>query len=860
MNPFRDREEAGRILAEKLSGHAKEEPVILALPRGGLPLAAEIAQRLNAPLDILAVKKIGAPKHPELAIGAISEDGIPLFNEEMVAALDSNRHYVKKAAQEKGEEVKKQVAAYRKVRPLFPVKGRNVILVDDGLATGATMEAAVKVLKSRGARKITVAVPVASSEAFWKVKEAVDEMVVLSVPREFYAVGQWYLDFSEVSDDEALAIFRNQGPVANGVSAEATVDLLTDSGPIKGDFVLPAHAKGVILFAHGSGSSRKSPRNRQVAQALQKEGFATLLFDLLTEEEAKNRKNVFDIDLLANRLLLAKQWVKDFHGELPIGYFGASTGAAAALQAAAQEPADLFAVVSRGGRPDMALASLAHVLAPTLLLVGGEDGEVITLNRAAEERLPNGRLVIVPGAGHLFEEAGKLEEVTEFAADWFREHLPERELSVVEPKEEVLREILRLAKPLKRERDLHDMARSLAKSRVVMLGEATHGTHEFYELRKELSKILIEEHGFNFIAVEGDWPDCFEINRYIQGKNAKGIHAIMDNFRRWPTWMWANEEVLQLAEWMREHRAGFYGLDVYSLFDSIQVVQKKAQKLGIEAGSEIVGRYSCFEPFERDEVAYAKSLLRFPEGCREEVAQNLRDLLEVRLEDTRLTEDELFNAQQNARVIKNAEKYYRAMLFGGAESWNVRDLHMMEMLTLLLLRHGPASKGIVWAHNTHVGDYRATDMLEEGYVNLGGLARSALGDDQVALVGFGTYGGTVRAGKAWGAPERVMELPRAKKGSLEAYFHKASRELQQERFYMAFDEESKMGSLARRHGHRAVGVVYSPAYEISGQNYVPTELAKRYDAFIYVDRTSALQSLKPKPMRGLVPETWPSGQ
>ncbi len=860
MKLFQDRAEAGKILAEKLTGYAKDKPVVLALPRGGLPVAAEIASRLSAPLDILAVKKIGAPSHPELAIGAISEDGVPILNESLVAALDSDLHYVTKAAKEKAAEVRKQVAAYRKVMPLISVKGRPVILVDDGLATGATMEAAVRVLKGRGATIIIVAVPVASSEAFWKVKEQVDEIVALSVPPEFYAVGQWYHDFSEVSDEDAIAILRNQGP-APGVEPEAsTIDLLTEAGPIKGDLVIPPHAKGIILFAHGSGSSRKSPRNRQVAEALQKEGFATLLFDLLTEEEAKDRKNVFDIDLLAGRLKLAKDWVKEFHGRLPIGYFGASTGAGAALQAAAQDPADLFAIVSRGGRPDMALASLAHVSAPTLLLVGGEDGEVISLNRAACDRLSHGRLVIIPGAGHLFEEEGKIEEVIEFAADWFQQHLPEHELSIVEPKEEVVREILRLAKPLKRGRDLHDLARSVAHARVVMLGEATHGTHEFYEIRKELSKILIEEHGFNFIAVEGDWPDCFEINRYIQGKNAKGIHAIMEGFQRWPTWMWANEEVLQLAEWMRDHRAGFYGLDVYSLFESIRVIQRQAQKLGVDAGSDIIGRYSCFEPFERDEVAYAKSLLRFPEGCREEVTQNLRDLLKIRLEDTRLTEDELFNAQQNARVIKNAEQYYRAMLFGETESWNVRDLHMMEMLTLLLKHHGPASKAIVWAHNTHIGDYRATDMVDEGYVNLGGLARGALGEDQVALVGFGTYGGSVRAGKAWGAPEQVVDLPNAKKGSLEAYFHKAVKGVHHERFYLSLDAESKRSALGRRHGHRAVGVVYSPAYEISGHNYVPTELANRYDAFIYVDRTSALQSLKPKTLHGLIPETWPSGQ
>lgn len=860
MKRFENRVEAGKILADKLMSFSGEKPVILALPRGGLPVAAEIAGALHAPLDILAVKKLGAPGHPELAIGAVSEDGIPVLNEELVDALDPERRHVTKAAKMKAEEVRKQVAAYREAMPLVSIKNRFVILVDDGLATGATMEAAIRILKNRGVKKIVVAVPVASSEAYWKLKGEVDDVVALVVPQEFYAVGLWYQDFSEVSDQDAIALLKSQGPSRETETEESTVDLLTDAGPLEGDLVVPKHAKGIILFAHGSGSSRKSPRNRLVAQALQKEGFATFLFDLLTEEEARDRKNVFDIDLLAERLNLAKAWVREFHTRLPIGFFGASTGAAAALQAASQDPSDLFAIVSRGGRPDMALASLAHISIPTLLLVGGEDAPVIPLTRESCERLPQGRMVIIPGAGHLFEEPGKLDEVVEYAADWFQEHNPEREANLRVPKEEVLREIVRLAKPLKKRKSLHELAEKIAHARVVMLGEATHGTHEFYEIRKELSKILIDEHGFNFVAVEGDWPDCFEINRYIQGKNAKGIHAIMEGFHRWPTWMWANEEVLELAEWMRDHRAGFLGLDVYSMFESIRIIQKHAQKLGAEEGAALLGRYSCFEPFERDEVAYAKSLLRFPEGCREEVAKNLNSLLKVRLEDTRFTEEELFNARQNARVIKNAENYYRAMLSGKEESWNVRDQHMMEMLTLLLNHHGSASKAIVWAHNTHIGDYRATDMVDEGYVNLGGLARETLGEEQVALVGFGTYGGSVRAGEAWGAPEKIMTLPNAKKGSLEAHFHKAVREIHHEQFYLCFDDESKRGALGRRHGHRAVGVVYSPAYEISGHNYVPTELSNRYDAFVYVDRTSAVQSLKAKAHRGMLPETWPSGQ
>lgn len=652
MRRFADRSEAGKLLAERLKSYAGRRPVVLALPRGGLPVAAEIAAALRAPLDILAVKKIGAPGQPELAVGAVSEDGIPVFNEELVETLDPDRRFVVKAARAKTEEVRRQVAAYREVRPPEPVSGRTVILVDDGLATGATMEAATRVLKSRGASAVVVAVPVASSEAYWRIHGAVDEIIALERPRDFYAVGIWYGDFSEVSDDIALGLLRDQGPAAGGEPARA--------------------------------------------------------------------------------------------------------------RAAEPEPG-------------------------------------------------------VPG------------------------------------------ELKRLARPLSGDQDLRELAKAVGSRKIVMLGESTHGTKEFYRIRRDFTRILVEEHGFGLVAVEGDWPDCFEINRFVRGRTGKKIRTILGGFRRWPTCMWANEEVVALAEDLHERRASFYGLDVYSLHESIRVIQRYAQRLGPETASEILYRYSCFEPFERDEISYAKAVLRFPEGCRDEVRDNLRDLLRIRLEDTRLTEDELFNARMNALVIRNAESYYRAMLTGEAESWNVRDRHMLETLRTLLDTQGPAGKAIVWAHNTHVGDYRATDMLEEGYVNLGGLAREAYGEANVALVGFGTYGGSVRAGRAWGAPDEEMRLPDAREGSLEADCHRYARERGHDRFYLLFDEASRHGAFGRRQGHRAVGVVYSPAYERGGHNYVPTELAKRYDAFVFVDRTGAIDSLRPPAEHGLFPETWPSG-
>lgn len=855
MRTFTNRAEAGKLLAAKLEPWRTRKPVVLALPRGGLPVAAEVAAALGAPLDILAVKKIGAPMQPELAMGAVSEDGIPVLNERLVSALDPNRAHLKRALAEKTSELNRQLAAYRKVMPLVSVKGRAVILVDDGLATGATMGAAVRVLKARGAAAIVVAVPVGSPQALESLRPEVSELVALMAPEEFHAVGLWYEDFSEVTDDDALAILARQGPSREG----RHVVIRVEGGKIVGDFEAPAAPKGIIIFAHGSGSSRNSPRNRFVAEALRSAGFATLLFDLLTKEEARNRANVFDINLLAERLLLAKAWARENFPALPLGIFGASTGAAAALQAAAQDPQDVFAVVSRGGRPDMALASLAHVSAPTLLLVGGEDTPVIPLNRAAADRLSRARMVIIPGAGHLFEEPGKLEEVVEYSADWFSEHLPGKHHAAAEPEEDVVREALRLARPLSGEKALRELANEIAGSRVVMLGESTHGTREFYELRAAISRILIDDYGYNFIAVEGDWPACYELNRFVSGQSARSARHTLEGFRRWPTWMWANEETLELAEWMKTRRAGFYGLDLYSLFESLEVLRKHAMRLGPERGSELLGVISCFEPWERSEASYAKSLI-FERGCAEEAADALAALLKIRLEDTRLTEDELFNVRENARLVKDAEAYYRAMLSGSAESWNLRDEHMSDTLERLLAHYGAASKGIVWAHNTHVGDYRFTDMPEEGYVNLGGLARERLGAEQVFLVGFGTYEGEVRAGKAWGAPEQIMRLPAAIAGSWEEKLHRLKRKLHHNQFSLVFDEESRKGALARTLGQRAVGVVYSEASEASGRNYVPTKLSRRYDAFVFVEKTTAVSSIHAPRERGLMPETWPSGQ
>jgi erythromycin esterase len=410
---------------------------------------------------------------------------------------------------------------------------------------------------------------------------------------------------------------------------------------------------------------------------------------------------------------------------------------------------------------------------------------------------------------------------------------------------------------INRPSDLKNLIEKIKDKRVVMLGEASHGTLEYYQTRAEISKRLIEDYGFNFIAVEGDWPDAFRLHKYITANEGKSAKQVLMKNHRWPTWMWANDEVVQLAEWMKGRSAGFFGLDVYSIFESIDEVLKYLNKTHPALAAEFQNRYSCFDSFERDEMSYAKSLMKFPEGCEKQVTENLQRLLSLRLSTISKHADELFNAQQNAHIVDGAESYYRAMLGGDANSWNIRDGHMIETLDRLLDKHGPNSKAIVWAHNTHIGDYRATDMKVAGYVNIGGLARQSYGSKNVALVGFGSYHGQVLAGAAWGSPEKIMPLPDAVPGSYEFYLHLAAHKKNAPKFSLDLTDQIE-GPLTEQLGHRAIGVVYNPKHEHRG-NYVPTELAHRYDHFIFIDRTTALKSLHNIPVVGEFPETWPSG-
>ena len=425
--------------------------------------------------------------------------------------------------------------------------------------------------------------------------------------------------------------------------------------------------------------------------------------------------------------------------------------------------------------------------------------------------------------------------------------------------------VLKNAVPLRTRFDFKLLTEKLKNAKIVMLGESSHGTQEFYEWRRLISQELISQHGFNFIAVEGDWPACSKVNDFIKSKEkTQDVHQVFKNFERWPTWMWANTDSVKLAEWLKKFnekkpaktQAGFYGLDVYSFFESIDEVIKNLHKIDPVAAKQAKHHYACLDRFERDERTYAKSLHQFPEGCASQVVEALQDLLKLKL--SRADASDLFEAQQNARVVKNAEHYYSALVHGNEDSWNVRDHHMMETLDVLLKRHGPEAKAIVWAHNTHIGDYRATNMVDYGQVNIGGLAREEWGESQVALLGFGTYSGEVVASRSWDGQVEVMPVPPGRVDTYEDVFHKVALGLNSNSFFLWLKDDLKNSELKKMRGHRAIGVVYQPNSDRNG-NYVPTSLSQRYDGFVFVDQTHALTPLKQKFSKNEIPETWPRG-
>lgn len=431
------------------------------------------------------------------------------------------------------------------------------------------------------------------------------------------------------------------------------------------------------------------------------------------------------------------------------------------------------------------------------------------------------------------------------------------------------------AHPLVGEREDYDpLLKMIGDARLVLIGEASHGTHEFYRERAQITKRLIQEKGFSAVAVEADWPDAYRVNRYVRGTgdDADATDALK-GFKRFPAWMWRNADVLDFVGWLRTHnddlspaapKVGFYGLDLYSLHTSIEAVLTYLDKIDPEAAQRARSRYACFDHFGNDEQSYGYATgMGIAESCEEEVVQQLLEIhrraIDYVRRDGRVAMDDLFYAWQNARLVMNAERYYRSMFRGRISSWNLRDSHMAETLDSLLnylSNQDPQAKIVVWEHNSHLGDARATAMGEEGEWNVGQLARERYGHNAV-LVGLTTYGGTVTAASNWESPAERKIVRAALPGSFESIFHDAGIP----RFLLTLRNDRHTADALREPMlERAIGVIYRPETE-RHSHYFRARLSDQFDAVIHFDETRAVEPLERTTEweAGEVPETFPTG-
>jgi erythromycin esterase-like protein/predicted phosphoribosyltransferase len=661
--PFRDRREAGRHLASKLAAYANRSDVlVLGLARGGVPVAYEVAHALAAPLDVFIVRKLGVPGYEELAMGAIATGGVRVLNNQLVERLGIPEYLIEVVAAREQEELRRRERLYRGGLPPLDARGRTVILVDDGLATGTTMQAAIKALKQQDPARIVVAVPIASRETCEELKAEADDVICAVTPEPFHAVGLWYEDFAQTTDEEVRELLA---PRRQSEEKPAT----------------PSAADGTITEA---------------------------------------------------------------------------------------------------------LRQSMH------MLTGGPE-------------------------------------------------------------------------------DYEPLIERIGDARFVLLGEASHGTHEFYRERAQITKRLIEEKGFLAVAVEADWPDAWRVNRYVRGASDDfdAVEALAD-FRRFPTWMWRNTEVAEFVEWLRAHndalapggpKKGFYGLDLYSLRASMKAVLRYLEQVDPDAAKRARERYACFDQFGEDAQVYGFIAgTDRTKSCREAVVSQLVELQRRAMGEARRDgspDDEFFSAEQNARLVKNAEAYYRSMFLEDVSSWNLRDGHMVETLdavTQHLGRHGERAKIVVWAHNSHLGDARATEMGRRGELNVGQLVREKYGRDAV-LIGFTTHHGTVTAASDWGAPAERKRVRPALPDSYEAMFHHA----QPTRFLLTWREGDGLAQdLRNSRLERAIGVIYRPETERMS-HYFEARLADQFDAVLHFDETRAVEPLEYTAgwEAGEVPETFP---
>jgi erythromycin esterase-like protein len=433
---------------------------------------------------------------------------------------------------------------------------------------------------------------------------------------------------------------------------------------------------------------------------------------------------------------------------------------------------------------------------------------------------------------------------------------------------ELVREI---AQPLSGGSDDYDaLLQLIGDVRLVLLGEATHGTHEFYSERAAITKRLIAEKGFSILAIEADWPDSARVHRYVRGASAdNNADQALSGFRRFPTWMWRNMVVAEFVEWLRAFNkdidskrapVGFYGMDLYSLHASIEAVLKYLDKVDPEAAKRARLRYSCFDHFSRkpQEYGYATTVGAI-ESCEEAVVEQLVELQQKAGEflsrDGQVAAEEFFFAEQNARLVRDAEQYYRSMFRGRASSWNLRDRHMVETIESLVahLNGSRQPKALIWAHNSHLGDARATEMSHYGEVNVGELIRERFGND-VVLIGFTTHHGTVTAASDWGAPAERKNVRPALRGSYEDLFHDTGLA----RFWIDLRGAGQIGILQQRRIERAIGVIYRPENERLS-HYFHARLPEQFDAVIHFDETRAVEPLERTSLweEGELPETYP---
>lgn len=412
-------------------------------------------------------------------------------------------------------------------------------------------------------------------------------------------------------------------------------------------------------------------------------------------------------------------------------------------------------------------------------------------------------------------------------------------------------ELSESAQTLKSAPGLDPLIAAAADKKVALLGEGSHGTHEFYHWRDLISRRLIEEADYSFIAVEGDWSAILHLDRYVRDLpgGAASARAALLKIDRWPLWMWANEEVAEMGEWLRKHnqnlpeneKVGIHGIDIYGMWDSLQQVQEFYRAHLPDQADEVQQHYEILNRFTGNNQAYVQHVYRLRPSA-ESGSQSVAEKLRNRYANASGSEKaRLFKMRQHAKVVKHGEMHLREMTRTGAHSWNARATHFEKTVQRLLEHYGPNSKGIVWAHNTHIGDARATSMGRSGQVNIGQLARERHGAENVLAIGFGTGTGQVLAGSRWEGPRQTMQIPSPPQDSLEAKMQNIAQQRESEAIWWQF----ATGQTELRNQiipHRAIGVVYDPAQEHRG-NFVPTRLAQRYDAFIYFQQTKPLTPL-----------------